>query len=138
MNTISFRLIVFALITIHSPIVAQQTGRLTNRQISAIDSTINELMVRTITPGVSVAVANGRQIIWSKGYGKADLENDAAAKPNTVYRLASVSKPITAVAIMQLVEQGKIDLDASIQKYIPSFPKKKHGCFGPSYFKFNM
>ena len=100
MNITSFRLIVFVLFAINSPIVAQQTGRLTNRQVSAIDSTENELMTRTLTPGVSVAVANGKEIIWSKGYGKADLENDVLAKPNTVYRLASVSKPITAVAVM--------------------------------------
>ena len=119
-------LIVFVIITFSSPVVAQQKDRLTNRQIFAIDSTINELMASTLTPGVSVAVAKGNEIIWSKGYGKADLENDAPARPNTVYRLASVSKSITAVAIMQLVEQGKIDLDAPIQKYIPSFPKKKY------------
>lgn len=119
-------LIVFVIITVSSPVVAQQIGRLTNRQIFAIDSTVNEMMTRTLTPGVSVAIANGKEIIWSKGYGKADLENGVPAKATTVYRLASVSKPITAVAVMQLVEQGKIDLDAPIQKYVPSFPKKKY------------
>lgn len=116
----------FLIITFVSTVVAQQKNRLTNRQISAIDSTINELMTRTLTPGVSISVAIGKEIVWSKGYGKADMENDALAKPNTVYRLASVSKSITAVAIMQLVEQGKIDLDAPIQKYVPSFPEKKY------------
>ena len=119
-------LIVSLVILISSPIAAQQAQGLTKRQIFAIDSTINKFTARTLTPGVSIAVAKGKNIIWSKGYGKADLENDVPAKANTVYRLASVSKPITAVAVMQLVEQGKIDLDAPIQKYIPSFPKKKY------------
>jgi serine beta-lactamase-like protein LACTB len=120
------RLIILGILVISSPLVAQQNIRLSVRQISSIDSTINELMMRTLTPGVSVAVTEDKNIIWSKGYGKADLENDIPAKSNTVYRLASVSKPITAVAIMQLVEQRKIDLDSPIQKYIPSFPKKKY------------
>lgn len=119
-------LTIICIISIGSPLAAQRNSRLANRQISSIDSTINELLARTLTPGVSVTIAKGKEIIWSKGYGKADLENEAPAKSNTVYRLASVSKPITAVAVMQLVEKGKIDLDAPIQKYIPSFPKKKY------------
>src|SRR6478609_9435414 len=120
MNALSIRLTVFILIVINYSVVAQKATKLTNRQISSIDSAINDMMTRTFAPGVSVSVANGKEIIWSKGYGKADLENDTPARPNTIYRLASVSKPITAVAVMQLVEQGKIDLDAPIQKYIPS------------------
>ena len=94
MNTIFYRLIVFVLIAVNSPILAQQKGKLTDRQIFSLDSTINDLIARTLTPGVSVAVANGKEIIWSKGFGKADLENEAPARPNTVYRLASVSKPL--------------------------------------------
>src|SRR6187431_2569185 len=87
MNTASFRLVVVVILASHLPLAAQQTSRLTNRQITAIDSTIHELMARTLTPGVSVAVASGKEIIWSKGYGKADLENDLPANANTVYRL---------------------------------------------------
>ncbi len=49
------------------------------------------------------------------------------AKASTVYRLASISKPITATAVMQLVERGKLDLDAPIQKYCPAFPEKRWG-----------
>lgn len=108
------------------PLVAQQKSRLTNQQIASIDSTISTMMAKYQVPGVSVAVAKGSVIVWSKGYGKVDLENDVPAKPTTVYRLASVSKSITAVAVMQLVEKGKIDLDVPIQKYVPSFPQKKY------------
>jgi len=65
------------------------------------------------------------ELRWSAGYGLADIENDVPATPDTVYRLASVSKPITAVAVLQLVEQGKIDLDAPVQRYVPAFPAKQ-------------
>jgi CubicO group peptidase (beta-lactamase class C family) len=54
----------------------------------------------------------------------ANLEHAVAAKNDTVFRIASISKPLTATAVMQLVEQGKIDLDAPIQKYVPAFPAK--------------
>lgn len=125
-NSFRFWLIVSFVISTSSLTLAQQAPRLTNKQLFSIDSTVNEMMVRAKVPGASVVVTIGKDIILSKGYGKADLENDVPAKPNTVYRLASVSKPIAAVAVMQLVEQGKIDLDAPIQKYVPSFPKKKY------------
>jgi CubicO group peptidase (beta-lactamase class C family) len=76
-------------------------------------------------PGMSVSVVTGGELRWSAGYGQADIENEVPATPETVYRLASVSKPITAVAVLQLVEQGKIDLDAPVQRYVPAFPPKQ-------------
>jgi len=58
------------------------------------------------------------------GFGLADVENEVPARPTTVYRIASISKPITAVAAMQLAERGAIDLDAPVQRYVPGFPEK--------------
>ena len=55
----------------------------------------------------------------------ADVENFVPMTPMTTIRLGSISKPITAIAVMQLVEQGKMDLDGEIQRYVPSFPKKQ-------------
>jgi serine beta-lactamase-like protein LACTB, mitochondrial len=75
-------------------------------------------------PGVSLAVAVDGKIVYSEGFGFADLEQRVPAWPTTKFRIASVSKPLTAAALMQLVEQGKIDLDAPIQKYVPSLPDK--------------
>jgi CubicO group peptidase (beta-lactamase class C family) len=75
-------------------------------------------------PGISVGFLKD-DFIWVKGFGYADLENRAPAKPESAYRLASITKTITAMAILQLVEQGKIDLDAEVQKYVPYFPRKK-------------
>jgi CubicO group peptidase (beta-lactamase class C family) len=64
------------------------------------------------------------QIVFQRGFGLADVENSVPAKATTVYRIASVTKAITAVAAMQLAEKGRIDLDAPIQKYVPGFPAK--------------
>jgi CubicO group peptidase (beta-lactamase class C family) len=75
-------------------------------------------------PGLSVAVAaNGT--IWAKGYGLSDLENFVPAKAFTAYRIASVAKPVTAVAAVQLAERGQLDLDAAISNYLPDFPVKR-------------
>ncbi|MCB1024020.1 MAG: serine hydrolase [Acidobacteria bacterium] len=63
---------------------------------------------------------------WVKGFGYADLENKLPAKPESSYRMASVTKPMTAIGILKLVEDGKIDLDAEVQKYVPYFPKKPY------------
>jgi CubicO group peptidase (beta-lactamase class C family) len=69
-------------------------------------------------------VAVDGQIVYSEGFGYADLEQRVPAWPTTKFRIGSVSKPLTAVALVQMVEQGKIDLDAPVQKYVPSFPDK--------------
>jgi CubicO group peptidase (beta-lactamase class C family)/tetratricopeptide (TPR) repeat protein len=74
-------------------------------------------------PGLSVGfVKDG--FTWAEGFGFADLENGVPAKAESAYRLASVTKPMTAIGVLALVEQGKIDLDAEVQAYVPYFPKK--------------
>lgn len=83
-----------------------------------------ELRRTTRAPSVSAAVACGGKIVFSRSAGFADLESATLATPETVYNIGSVSKLITAVAVMQLVEGGKVGLDDPIQKYVPSFPDK--------------
>jgi serine beta-lactamase-like protein LACTB, mitochondrial len=84
----------------------------------------NELLSRGI-PGLAFAVAVEGHSVYSEGFGYADLEQRVPAWPETKFRIGSISKPLTAVALVQLVEKGKIDLDAAIQSYVPSFPKKE-------------
>jgi len=83
-------------------------------------------MAANSVPGISAAVIQDGTSIWSEGFGMADLENFVPATPATLFRLGSVSKPITATAILQLYERGKLDLDAEVQKYCqkycPAFP----------------
>ena len=81
-------------------------------------------MAANSIPGISVAVVESGEYEWSAGFGMADLENFVPATSQTLYRLASISKPITATAAMLLWQQGKLDLDAPVQKYCPAFPQK--------------
>ena len=67
-----------------------------------IERAVTAFMTKVNAPGVSVAVSHGPTVQWANGYGLADIEQFVPAKADTVYRLASVSKPITAVAVMQL------------------------------------
>lgn len=117
-----FALPLFILVLLIAPAAA---GDLPEATRTAIRSFVAEEMQKHQVPGLSLAVVSERQLCFSAGFGKADIENDVPAKPDTVYRLASISKTITAVAAMQLVEQGKLDLEAPIQKYVPGFPKKE-------------
>lgn len=103
---------------------AQAPAHLPAAAVENIERAISSEMARQSIPGLSVAVVTEHQLRWSNGYGFSDLENFVPAKASTVYRLGSISKPITAVAVMQLTEQGKLDLDAPIQKYVPSFTEK--------------
>jgi serine beta-lactamase-like protein LACTB len=73
---------------------------------------------------LAIAVAVDGRIVYSEGFGFADLEERVPVWPTTKFRIGSVSKPLTAVALAQLVEQGKLDLDAPVQKYVPTFPDK--------------
>jgi len=104
---------------------AQQTQALPSEKLEKIEKAITAQMSRLGVPGLSVAVVVDRKLRWSNGYGTADVENSIPAKATTAYRLGSISKPITAAAVMQLVERGKLDLDAPIQKYCPAFPAKQ-------------
>lgn len=92
------------------------------RRLSAFIET--EMKAQRV-PGMSVGIVYG-DFTWSAAFGYADLENQVPARAESSYRMASVSKPMTAAAVMRLVEQGKIDLDAEVQTYVPDFPRKAH------------
>ena len=75
-------------------------------------------------PGLQVAVAVGGKLVWSEAFGYADLAREVPVTAETQFRIGSVSKPLTAAAVALLYEQGKLDLDAPVQRYVPSFPDK--------------
>lgn len=72
-------------------------------------------------PAVSIALVDGQQIVWAAGFGWADRQQQVPASAATVYRVGSVSKLFTDVAVMQLVERGELDLDAPVTDYLPDF-----------------
>ncbi len=97
-------------------LLCAESARLSNDKITQISQAVSTEMARSTVPGVTVAIAWSGGAEWSNGYGMADLENFVPATSLTEIRLGSISKPITAVAVMQLVEQGKIELDAPIDR----------------------
>ena len=70
-------------------------------------------------PGLSVAVIKDEHIVWNKSFGIANVEQDMPVSDSTMFMLASVSKTVTATALMQLWEQDLIDLDEDINEYLP-------------------
>lgn len=93
-------------------------------QVRAVEAAVDAFMAERKVPGLTVAIAVDRRLAWTKGFGLADAENAVPATSETMYRLASLSKPMTATAAMQLVERGRIDLDAPVRRYVPGFPEK--------------
>jgi serine beta-lactamase-like protein LACTB, mitochondrial len=99
-------------------------GKISEETRQQLEAAVSGFMAASKAPGVSAAVVENGQEVWSGGFGMADLENLVPATPKTLFRLGSVSKPITSTAAMELWEQGKIDLDAPVQNYCSAFPTK--------------
>jgi len=72
-------------------------------------------------PGLAVGIVHNGKLVYQQGFGYADVESKISVTPKSCFRIASISKTFTAVSIMQLVEQGKINLDDRVQKYLPWF-----------------
>ncbi len=83
-------------------------------------------MERQEIPGISAAVLVDGDVVWSEGFGFADLEQGVLVTPLTKMRIGSVAKPITSVGMALLVERGLLDLDAPVQTYVPDFPEKRY------------
>jgi CubicO group peptidase (beta-lactamase class C family) len=92
--------------------------------VKKFEKFVSEQMTLDRAAGLSVGFMKDG-FTWTRGFGYSDLENKVPAKPESSYRLASITKTITAISVLQLVEAGKIDLDAEVQTYVPYFPKKK-------------
>ncbi|MBI1348924.1 serine hydrolase [bacterium] len=93
---------------------SQQMSGPADPRFASFDVLIRRFMEEHRVPGVSVAVGDHGKIVFAKGYGYADLAAKELVTPESLFRIASVSKPITAVAILQLIEQGKLQLDDKV------------------------
>ncbi len=94
-------------------------GRLDgSRLVATLDSAARGYLARAHLAGLAVAVVRRGQPLLLQGYGRADLENDVPVTPRTVFQLGSMTKQFTAVALHQLAEQGKVDLDADVTTYL--------------------
>lgn len=100
-----------------------------NKQLVGVakaDALLQGLVKEKRIPGLAITVVKNGQYVFQKGYGYADLENKVPVDPqHTIFRIASVSKPIAATALAVLVAEGKICLDTSFYNYVPYYPKKR-------------
>ena len=92
---------------------------------ASIGHAVRSWLQRHDAPALSVAIALDGRVAWSAGFGFADPTRGVVATSRTSYRLASVTKSITATAVMMLAERGVLDLDAPIQEYCPAYPTKR-------------
>ena len=93
-----------------------------------VDAFISENMEIAHVPGLVIEVVNENQTLLSKGYGYADIEKKIPMTSQTPVRAGSVSKPVTAIAVIQLVEGGLVDLNAPVSEYITTIPlEDKYG-----------
>jgi len=91
-----------------------------------LDAVAQRMIAQGRVAGASVLVVHRGKVVLEKGYGFADLGLEAPARPDTVYHVVGPMLPFTGVAVMQLVERGKLALDDDIAKYVPEFPMQGH------------
>jgi CubicO group peptidase (beta-lactamase class C family) len=89
--------------------------------LSVLDVWLEEQIASGVAPGFSIAIVHDQEVVWSDGYGFADLESRRPATPETLYRLGSVTKLLTATAILQLRDAGKLALDDPVSRHLPEF-----------------
>jgi serine beta-lactamase-like protein LACTB, mitochondrial len=92
--------------------------------LPTIREQVAALMAERRIPGISVAVSVRGRIVYTEGFGHADIDRRLPACPHTQFRVGSLSKLFTVVGMARLVERGALDLDAPVQRYVPSFPDK--------------
>ena len=93
-------------------------------QLREFENYVRVQMERDRIPGMTIGFLKDG-VTWVRAFGYADIENKTLAAPNSAYRIASTTKTMTGAAIVQLAERGRINLDAEIQTYVPSYPKQQ-------------
>jgi N-acyl-D-amino-acid deacylase len=96
-------------------------------QFTAFDEWMKAFMAEHKVPGGSLAIVREGKLIYSRGFGWADRDAKESVQPESLFRIASVSKPITAVAVLKLVEQGKLKLDGKVLDYLKYEPHFEEG-----------
>ena len=103
------------------------TNSATQQKIDKANEKAVQFLADQQIPGMAISVSQNGKMIWSKGFGYADVASKKKVNPSTTqFRVASISKTLTALAMAKLVEEEKLDLNENINTYIPDFPKKKY------------
>ena len=102
------------------------TGKIFSN-LKPFDDLMEKFVLENKIPGASIAVAKDGHLVYARGFGYGDLEKKQPVQPNSLFRIASISKPFTAVAILQLVEQNKLKLDTPVFELLPHKPHLAEG-----------
>ena len=102
--------------TVDKPAVAEETGDELTR-FDKLEAELEQIREILKIPGMSAGVVKNQELVWAEGFGFADLANEVPATADTPYHLASVTKPIAAALIMQLVEEGDLDLERPVSDF---------------------
>ena len=105
--------IIFTIILFYSVHLNSQTGVYVP-QLKAFDSAMQDLMNQYDIPGAQLAITYQGRLVYNRGFGKANIENNELVNPNSKFRIASVSKTLTGVACIKLMEKGLLNLDAKV------------------------
>ncbi len=92
--------------------------------VAYLNNYIERSMKKNKVVGLSIALVDDQEVVWARGFGYADLAEGIPATKNTLYRVGSISKLITATAVMQLAQAGHVDIDAPVNVYLPEFTIK--------------
>lgn len=111
-----------AIVLLQAVAADSQTPNLPKKTIGQLEAALEKEMSKQELHGVAVGVVKDGVVVFTKGFGLCDCEKKTKVTADTVFNWASNSKPVSAVLAMQLVEQGKLELDADIRKYVPEFP----------------
>lgn len=124
MKLTRYAFLVLVLLAVYGSVSGQSQESRKDHLRKRLDSFIRNAMDLNKTPGLAIVVVQNGEVVYERGFGTKSLNTREPITPNSLFHLASVTKPFVATAIMQLVEQGKIDLDAPIIKYLPYFVMK--------------
>src|SRR6187399_2017293 len=94
---------------------------LTPQGATALSAYLREATVRGEVPGAVVAVVNRDGLIYHEAFGRSSVMRDAPMAKDTIFNMASMTKPVTSVAIMILVDEGKLTLEDDVAKYLPKY-----------------
>jgi CubicO group peptidase (beta-lactamase class C family) len=123
MNVLRLAVLLIVILSIQ---IAPIHASLSESFINKVDNVVLDQVESQNLVGVAVALIKDGTIVYVKGYGFADVKNDIPVSEKTMFRWASISKPLAAVAAMQLWEQGKFNLESDVRGLVPEFPKKQY------------
>jgi N-acyl-D-amino-acid deacylase len=111
----------------------EATGRV-DRRLASFDRLMTDFLNEHELPGAALAVSRNGRLVYSRGFGHADREAKQAVQPEALFRIASISKPLTAVAVLQLAERGRLKLDEPVFPVLKlQEPKGKGIVFDPRW-----